>query len=43
MYDLLFQAVNDVLTYLIQGKSKTAKKRNERLGFISTLIHLVEI
>lgn len=28
---------NDVLTYLIQGKSKSARKRNERLGFISTI------
>ena len=37
IYDILFQSVNDVLTYLIQGKSKSAKKRNERLGFISTL------
>ena len=35
--DELFGAVNDVLTYLIQGKSKAARKRNERLGFISTL------
>ena len=37
MYDELFAAVNDVLTYLIQGKSKAARKRNERLGFISTI------
>lgn len=37
LYDELFGAVNDVLTYLIQGKSKAARKRNERLGFISTL------
>ena len=37
MYDILFQSVNDVLTYLIQAKSKAAKKRNQRLGFISNL------
>lgn len=37
LYNELFEAVNDVLTYLIQGKSKSARKRNERLGFISTL------
>ena len=37
LYNELFEAVNDVLTFLIQGKSKAAKKRNERLGFISTL------
>ena len=37
MYDKLFAAVNDVLTYLIQGKSKASRKRNERLGFISTI------
>ena len=37
MYDELFASVNDVLTFLIQGKSKSARKRNERLGFISTI------
>ena len=37
LFDELFGAVNDVLTHLIQGKSKAARKRNERLGFISTL------
>lgn len=37
MYDDLFSAVNDVLVFLIQGKSKAARKRNERLGFISTI------
>ncbi len=37
LYDELFTAVNGVLTYLIQGKSKAAKKRKEQLGFISTL------
>lgn len=37
MYDELFAAVNDVLTFLIQGKSRAARKRNERLGFISTI------
>ena len=37
LYNELFEAVNDVLTYLVQGKSKSAKKRNERLGFISTI------
>ena len=37
LYNELFEAVNDVLTYLIQGKSKSARKRNERLGFISTI------
>ena len=37
MYDELFAAVNDVLTFLIQSKSRAARKRNERLGFISTI------
>lgn len=37
LYNELFEAVNDVLIYLIQGKSKSARKRNERLGFISTI------
>ena len=37
LYNELFESVNDALTYLIQGKSKSAKKRNERLGFISTI------
>ncbi len=37
LYNELFESVNDVLTYLIQSKSKAARKRNERLGFISTL------
>lgn len=37
LYNELFGAVNDVLTFLIQGKSKSARKRNERLGFISTI------
>jgi hypothetical protein len=37
LLDELFGAVNDVLTHLIQGKSKAARKRNERLGFMSTL------
>lgn len=37
LYNELFAAVNDVLTFLIHNKSKAAKKRNERLGFISTL------
>lgn len=37
LYNELFASVNDVLTYLIQGKSKAAKKRKESLGFISTI------
>ena len=37
LYDELFGAVNDALTYLIQGKSKAAKERGECLGFISTI------
>ncbi len=37
LYNELFEAVNDVLTFVIHGKSKAAKKRNERLGFISTI------
>ncbi len=37
LYDDLFGAVNDVLTFIIIGKSKASKKRNERLGFISTI------
>lgn len=37
LYNELFEAVNDALTFLIQGKNKSAMKRNERLGFISTL------
>ncbi len=37
LYNELFEAVNDVLTYIVQGKSKSAKKKNKRLGFISTL------
>lgn len=39
LYDELFKDVNDVLTYIIQGKSKAAKKRKEQLGFISTMYH----
>jgi hypothetical protein len=37
LYDELFNAVNDVLTFIIWNKSKTAKERNERLGYISTI------
>lgn len=37
MYDLLFEAVNEVLTYIVQGKSKSARKRRKQLGFISTI------
>ena len=37
LYDELFAAVNDSLKYLIQSKSKAAKRRKETLGFISTI------
>jgi len=33
----LFNAVDDVLKFLITGKSKAAKERGETLGYISTL------
>lgn len=37
LYDELFLAVNDVLVYLVQGKSKIAKKENRELGYIMFL------
>lgn len=37
LYNELFQAVNDVLTYMIKGKSKKAKRKGKTLGFISSL------
>ena len=37
LYDSLFAAVNDVLKYIIIGKSKIARKRGDKLGFISSI------
>lgn len=37
LYDELFASVNDVLTNMIKGKSKKAKKEGRTLGFISTI------
>ncbi|MBQ7276206.1 MAG: transposase [Bacilli bacterium] len=37
LYDELFKAVNDVLSFLIKHKSKSNKKLGKRLGFVSIL------
>ena len=37
MYDFLFEAVNDVLTYIVVKGSKKARKEKRKLGFISTI------
>jgi len=37
LYDELFQAVNDAFVYLIQGKSKIAKREDRELGYIMFL------
>lgn len=37
LYIELFSSVDDVLKYLIWNKSKASRKRNERLGYISSL------
>lgn len=37
LYDELFKSVNDVLTYLIQNKSKKNRDLGKRLGFVSIL------